>query len=142
MPDRFQFRTNQVALERIEGELIIISMDTGKYFSASGPAADILHLVASGNNVDEILSKLEEVFAEKIEVQDIANILKVALQENLLEPYVGNESDVQNTVPEDYIRTNWSTPNILEFSDLQDLILVDPVHDASLEGWPVERSDE
>lgn len=142
MEIRYQFRTNQVALERIEGELIIISMDTGKYFSASGPAADILFLVAAGKSIDEIRADLENVFAEAIDQEDIERIVNFALQESLLEPYSDNQSVISVEVPNDYTRTKWTTPDVLEFSDLQDLILVDPVHDASLEGWPVERKNE
>jgi hypothetical protein len=30
----------------------------------------------------------------------------------------------------------WVTPQLIEYSDLQDLILVDPIHDVEESGWP------
>ena len=30
----------------------------------------------------------------------------------------------------------WVTPQLFEYSDLQDLILVDPIHDVEESGWP------
>ena len=142
MQNRYQFRKNQVAMERIEGELIIISMDSGKYFSASGPAADILFLIDAGKNLIEIQQELETLFNSRIVKSEIETIIEFALKENLLELLTDDFAHSKSELPEDYMRTTWVTPNIVEFSDLQDLILVDPVHDASLKGWPVENPSE
>lgn len=142
MQNRYQFRKNQVAMERIEGELIIISMDSGKYFSASGPAADILFLIDAGKNLIEIQQELETLFNNKIDKSEIETIIEFSLKENLLELLTDDIAHSKSELPEDYMRTTWVTPNIVEFSDLQDLILVDPVHDASLKGWPVENPSE
>ena len=70
--------------------------------------------------------------------EDIEAFISHILSENLIEDCSQpNLNEVK--LPSDYLRNKWVSPNLIEFSDLQDLILVDPVHDASLQGWPVER---
>jgi hypothetical protein len=42
---------------------------------------------------------------------------------------------------QDYPRGKWSCPELLIFEDLQDLLLVDPIHDTGEEGWPFASKD-
>jgi len=134
----YQMRQNQVTFERIDGELIIISMDSGKYFSATGSAADVFYLIEKQTQLDKFHQILTRYFSSGVDQSDIDSLIELAIKEDLIEncPTV-NQTSVD--LPMDYERTFWSTPNLIEFSDLQDLILVDPVHDTSLKGWPVEK---
>jgi len=45
-------------------------------------------------------------------------------------------------LPEDYDHASWSRPVLQAFTDLQDLLTVDPIHDSSLEGWPQLKDHE
>ena len=45
-------------------------------------------------------------------------------------------------LPNDYTRDNWESPELRIFDDLTDILLIDPVHDTSLEGWPNLKNDE
>jgi hypothetical protein len=44
-------------------------------------------------------------------------------------------------LPEDYQRVEWATPVLLVFNDLADLLLIDPIHDTSLDGWPMKKNE-
>lgn len=133
----YQIRSSQITHERIEGELILISMDSGKYYSATGSAADIFFLIehkVPTSKFEQILDKGITGFIK----EDVEAFVSYILSENLIEDCSQpNLNEVK--LPSDYLRNKWVSPNLIEFSDLQDLILVDPVHDASLQGWPVER---
>lgn len=134
----YQMRQNQVTFERIDGELIIISMDSGKYFSATGCAADVFYLIEKRTQLDNFHHILTRYFSSGVDQSDIDSLIELAIKEDLIENCpTANQRSVD--LPMDYERTIWSTPNLIEFSDLQDLILVDPVHDSSLKGWPVEK---
>ena len=39
-------------------------------------------------------------------------------------------------LPHDFVRGDWTRPQLDEFEDLRDLILVDPIHDTANLGWP------
>jgi hypothetical protein len=66
-------------------------------------------------------------------------ILK-CLNEKLLIKGVLNVEKIE--LPNDYARDNWESPELRIFDDLTDILLIDPVHDTSLEGWPNLKNDE
>jgi len=134
----YQMRSSQVTFERIDGELILISMDSGKYYSATGTAADIFYLIENKTPLNKFNEVLEKHFTHFDDSEILSFVDKIS-SENLIEPCPQPNIDHVD-LPDDYQRGIWVSPSIIEFSDLQDLILVDPVHDASLNGWPVEKS--
>ena len=134
----FQMRKEQVTFERIDGELIIISMDSGKYFSATGSAADVFYLIEKQTPLGSFKRILSNNFSSEVEQSEIDALIEIAIREGLIET-CQQPSQLDPELPLDYQRSSWTAPNLIEFSDLQDLILVDPVHDTSLKGWPIEK---
>jgi hypothetical protein len=134
----YQMRSSQVTFERIDGELILISMDSGKYYSATGTAADIFYLIENKTPLNKFSEVLAKHFTE-FDDSEILGFVEKIHSENLIEPCLEPNIDHVD-LPADFQREIWVSPIIMEFSDLQVLILVDPVHDASLSGWPVEKS--
>jgi hypothetical protein len=57
------------------------------------------------------------------------------LSENLIKSSEAAFGELQLLL-EDNPRGKWSCPELLIFDDLQDLLLVDPIHDTGEEGWP------
>ena len=127
--------------ERLDGEVIAISSLSGKYFSLGNTAADIWHLLLHPSNQKdwlEILRLNYENVPESAE-QEIKLLLKKLLEENLIRPEViANSPEV--FLPSDTVRGKWITPDVIIFDDLRDLLLVDPIHDTSEEGWPFKEN--
>jgi hypothetical protein len=44
-------------------------------------------------------------------------------------------------LPDDFVRNSWNSPTLKVYKDFQDLLLVDPIHDTSLTGWPELKND-
>ena len=133
--------SQNISLERLDGEVILISFDTGKYFSAIGTGADILWLAEKGvpqKKWEIILSSAYENFLSNdtdipIFIQNLVNEgLVLEFDDNLL-----GECEL----PLDMVREVWAPPKLIAFNDLQDLLLIDPIHDASLEGWPKTKDE-
>ena len=55
------------------------------------------------------------------------------LEEGLISPDPDPKSDHRDDVP---AAGPWSPPSIAVFSDMQDLFLLDPIHDVDEAGWP------
>jgi hypothetical protein len=130
-----------ISFERLDGEVVIISFETGKYFNTNGPAADLLHLIEnriSQNLWAQILgSSFEDFREDQAGIQDFLETL-------ILEKIVVESVEISNELidlPSDYSRGSWSKPSLLVFDDLTDLLLIDPIHDTSLEGWPTVKSE-
>jgi hypothetical protein len=130
--------------ERIDGEIIVISYNTGKYYSVNKQGSDLLHLIEMKVKKEfwyEILKSNFRNFDEESKTTQIIDefILK-CLNEKLLINGVLNIEKIE--LPNDYARDNWESPELRIFDDLTDILLIDPVHDTSLEGWPNLKNDD
>ena len=131
-----------ISMERLEGEVIIISFDTGKYFSSADSGADILWLIK-----DKVPpSKWDEIIKERFNIDEfpgsqIVEFLEHCLSEGIIQTAKEELMGIPK-LPEDYDHASWSRPILLAFADLQDLLTVDPIHDSSLEGWPQLKDNE
>ena len=43
--EEVEINRSGISLERLDGEVVIISFETGKYFNSNGSAADLLFLI-------------------------------------------------------------------------------------------------
>jgi len=131
-----------ISMERLDGEVIIISFDTGKYYSSAKSGADILWLLK--DNVDP--SKWEEIFKKRFNMNDFPRKQVIEFIEKCLLEGIAEISEIAlngvANLPEDYDPDAWTQPILLAFADLQDLLMVDPIHDSSLEGWPQLKNDD
>jgi hypothetical protein len=136
----FKINSGGVSFERLDGEVVVISFETGKYFNSNNSAADIFYLIENGvpqNSWSKILSLNFTVFDEQN--SGISNFLDVALEEKLI--LVTDQVEIkQIELPTDYVRKGWEPPSLLVFDDLADLLLIDPIHDTSTIGWPTQKN--
>jgi hypothetical protein len=124
-----------VSWERVSGEVIAIQLNTGKYYSFSNVAADIWSLSDKGIGLEEILNILGKLYKQSENSDfEVREFISKCFSESLL---IKCESESETSaLPDDITRSVWITPQLTEYSDLQDLILVDPIHDVNDSGWP------
>ena len=137
----YKINSELVEHERLNGEVIIISFSSGKYFSLSGSAADIWTLSVEGISFPALITTLSARWQIDIEVKEIMEFLAECVHEGIVDLTKVGTSTISE-LPEDLDRSNWNTPKLMIFGNLQDLIMVDPVHDASLIDWPVHKDFE
>jgi len=134
------FIKDQVVLERIGNEIIIISFDSGKYFSAKGIATDIILLIQNFVPRANWESKLIEYYSTDVFSENkIQNFRKILVENNLCASIDKLETSNYD-LPTDFQRDKNDELKITIYDDLQDIIIVDPIHDTSLEGWPEKES--
>jgi hypothetical protein len=137
----FKINSGGISFERLDGEVVIISFETGKYFNSNNSAADIFYLIEKGVpqiSWSKILSSNFTGFDEQN--SGISDFLDMALEEKLL--LVADEVEIkQFDLPSDYLRKGWIKPALLVFDDLADLLLIDPIHDTSTSGWPSQKNE-
>jgi len=140
----FKILTSEIAFERLDGEVILVSLASGKYFNFNGTASDVFWLIEQGvprNQWEVLLSRhFKNSDSVKHDIDVLVSKLLSAriISQSSTDPVSLRE--IEYELPNDYQRDNWIEPELAEFSDLKDLILVDPVHDTSLEGWPIESA--
>jgi len=139
--EEVEINRSGISLERLDGEVVIISFETGKYFNSNGSAADLLFLIEQGVSQaswDYILAKSFSNF--RLNNLEIEKFLDQLIEEKIvLSGAVLASSEVD--LPSDYSRGEWISPHLSIFDDLADLLLVDPIHDTSTEGWPKTKDE-
>ena len=137
----YVLNSSKISLERLNGEVVIISFNSGNYYSCVGSAADILSLVSK--EVDRTLWK--DIICSKYKINDLPVVevelfIEVCLKENIV-LLVDSKLEGMSDLPDDFTRNGWNTPTLKIYKDFQDLLLVDPIHDSSLTGWPELKND-
>lgn len=130
-----------VTHDRLQDEVIIINLTTGSYYSGSGPAADLWTLLARGASVSEAAKTLASAYAcdEGAVRKDVDGCTGLLLARGLLQE--NNEAQKAGT---DFAlppaeRRQWVRPDFEEYTDMWDLIKLDPIHDADEAGWPIVK---
>lgn len=138
---RTVFRANapRVISETAGGEAIMIDLVSGDYFSLNETGTAIWTLIEASASQAEILAALASRYDgahEELEsaVQSFLGDLEreelIVLADNGDRPAVSYEPNGTRD------RGAFVRPQLEKFSDMQDLILIDPVHEVSERGWP------
>lgn len=134
----FRLNTPLVALQEIEGEAILINFDTGCYFSANETGSVLLEMAESGASTIALVRGLAErcgIAPSEVEAA-VSSFLGTAEAEGLVVPCELNGSTPRSengTGPLAYV-----APHLEKFDDLQDLLMLDPIHDVDQVGWPMQ----
>lgn len=143
----FRIRTPQVISEYFDHEVVIINFDTGNYYSLENVGADIWGLIKNGANLGQIIQGLTRQYeGGKEKIENAVNIFMDELtRENLIvtnstgEPESNPEREPEGKAPGEMARQNFTTPKLNRYDDMQDLIILDPIHEVDESGWPSNK---
>lgn len=146
---RFRVNTPTVTHETIDGEAVIINLDSGNYYSLVEVGSFIWGLVehgASATDVQNLVLQTYEGNASDID-RGVQDLLAQLQQENLILPVDGaGTSDLRQLNPElpannGHEKPPFNAPLLHKYSDMQELLLLDPIHDVDEAGWPKPNPD-
>ena len=129
---RFSVRPQSVIYEVIQSEAVVMNLEAGIYFSFNEEATKLWEEIISGRMTDS------EIF-DYAGPQNRDFIDFLLDQELIFREPAPNHSAYEEKEPMNQNQVaQWET-----FSDLQDLLLLDPVHDIALNesGWPQSRKE-
>jgi hypothetical protein len=143
MNQQAALRVNQpeVVSETIDGEVIIINLDSGTYYSLNDLSAAVWTYIEQGASVNQIVGKLSAVYAANANLiaTELPQFVEQLLAENLI---VENGAESASPSDDDLsLPPVFSTPTLEKFSDMQDLLLLDPIHDVDEAGWPLPEQN-
>jgi len=131
-----QINTPNVVHEAIEGEVVIVNLEKGLYFSIDGVGAALWTRVAAGHSIDELRGWFGDTFAAADNAAaDIETFLEQLRSNDLVtDSDSAPETDgTEPSAPPD----SYAPPALEVYSDMEELLLLDPIHEVSDEaGWP------
>lgn len=130
-----------VVAEDFGGEIVVLNLANGKYFSLLGVSADIWRDLAQGYRRQDIIG---HAAASGPEIEAAASgLIADMVREGLIRPV---PDEAKGSAPVGAASTTLSlaacteVPGLEAFDDMAELILADPIHDVEEDmGWPVKR---
>ena len=128
--------------ERLDDEVIAIDLDSGAYFALDDVAADCWSILAAGGSLDDAIEAVVTRFAVAADEarSDLECFAQELVEAGLLERVDAAPVPVALGPRVDASRA-YRRPAIERFNDLEDLLLLDPIHEVDDAGWPVTRVD-
>lgn len=129
--ENFQVAFPNVVSESFEDETVVVNLVSGTYFTLKDAAAFIWKGIDSKVELGVIVDSFDGE-PNEVEIQSFIEQLKDFGLITSLSGLSGGTSwkDSDN-------RSQYAPPVINVYSDLQDILLLDPVHDVDSAGWPV-----
>jgi hypothetical protein len=139
VPIIFRITPGAVVSEIIDGEAVIMQMRTGHYFSTRGTGAVLWDLLQRGLDLDTAAQRLADATGvERDALSDAIHAFTAEASRHQL----GEVTEVGATGSVDLpaLPSTWSVPVLEAFTDMEDLLLLDPIHDVAEEaGWPMQK---
>jgi hypothetical protein len=138
---RYQPNDKSVVSEVLDGEVIVIHLTSGTYYSMQASAADVWIALAGGWSVEAIVDRLAaDEAGERPRIDaEIARFVAELVEEDLVLPV---ETETGAPVTDFQPQGNYASPELQKYTDMQDWMLVDPIHEVTEEGWPIRGTDK
>ncbi len=146
--DRYRINESKVIFETFDDEIVLINQDNGNYYSLVTVGAFIWELVQKELSMDEILQEIHDNYTgNRSVIEPAVHEFLVDLQKEDLVYLIDkteNKRDMPG-IPNDGKpeKPPFEAPIMLRYTDMQDLLLLDPIHEVSDSGWPdIKQSND
>lgn len=139
-PRAFRLNTPHVVLEIFEDEVILVNLEAGAYYSVEGLGSRLIALLREEHAASAMLEILQaEVEAEPEVIRESVETFLAQLEgEGLIVASTDVEA-ASGPAPMGTVRRAFVPPVLHKYTDLRDLLLLDPIHDVDDAGWPVRK---
>lgn len=137
-PGRYLVNEPSVISESIDGETIVLNFDNGHYYSLNSAGSAVWGHLARGGTPERISDALAARYQlDTATVHPaVATFVSRLEEEQLIRPsadppVIGVDAGVGES-PAD----TFCAPDFEKFTDMEKLLLLDPIHEVSDVGWP------
>lgn len=130
----------KIVYEVLNTEVIAIDFDTGNYYALVHVAKQIWQLIEQGATPSQIALKLANHYHREVDLvsADVNHFIEQLLRAGLLEKRV----EAMGEIPECRMAAHgldYAAPQMQQYTDVQSLLLLDPIHEVAEVGWPEKR---
>ncbi|MBE9125521.1 MULTISPECIES: PqqD family protein [unclassified Coleofasciculus] len=144
----FRINSPTVVQETIDGEVVIVHLEKGDYYSLLNSGADIWNGIERGLARDKIIKEMVERYEgsrEDIE-KGVTTLIEQLQQEELIivdNVHSSNGTAKSNapTINTSGEKPNFEPPALGKYTDMEELLALDPIHDVDEMGWPNAKAE-
>jgi hypothetical protein len=144
---KYKVNSPSVVYETIDGETILMNLANGFYFSFDGIGAVIWELLMLHASPDDIAGLLQHQAANApSDIQQNIESFVTQLNDNELLVPDTNPASVFTATEESTALLSQAgavktPPKLFKYTDMKDVLLLDPIHEVDKRGWPEPRKD-
>jgi hypothetical protein len=136
---RFRINTPTVIEQTVDDETLIVHLERGHYFSLRGSAQEIWSALVAGTPTDHLVAGLAARYTATDDA--ITAAVEAFCKELLADQLVVADSDpapaeARGPSPEAREALPFQPPVLTRYTDIEDMLLIDPIHEVDETGWP------
>ncbi len=137
---RFRINSSKFVSETVDGAVIIIDLDSGTYYQLIESGLDAWLLFEKGVSAPQFLRTMCSYYSDDPAVveQSATAFLEELRKEEILVLDVAGETG--NDFPEPAEKRPLGKLQLEKFTNMSDLLLLDPIHDVDEQGWPHSKT--
>ncbi len=130
----------RLAADIFDNEYIIANLDTGLYYNVQGLAVSLINGLPFQEPQLEI-QKLASAFPDQYTIieQELTAVLKELCEQEII---IENTTIAPNASPVCIAPSEYILSKFNRYADMQDLLLLDPIHDVDEEGWMIQKENQ
>jgi hypothetical protein len=138
--DRFRVAAPDVIHQTVDGEVIVVHLQRGTYHCLRGTGALLFDPLVRGASVPDLAAVLAagtDGDASRIEAA-VTRFVQDLWRDGLIVATTDGADGAGAVAapPAPSVKRPFEEPHVETFTDLQDLLLTDPIHDVEPPGWP------
>jgi hypothetical protein len=135
----------QVIHETSDGETMLVRLDSGNYYSLNRSGSFVWECFGNGmsqNQIEQVLSSGFGLDAKEAK-EHVSSFLGELISEDLIVQSCGSCGEPSlsgySLTPGDI---QYEPPRLSKYSDMKELLILDPIHDVSDAGWPNPKPEK
>ncbi len=140
---KYRINSSGVIYEMIDGEVIIVNLDKGHYYSLSTTGALIWDCLVQGLDTQETIKLISGQYEEadtNLREAVFRFLAELENEEIIVPDQTGEKANTApSAVPspkEEVTKRKFEAPVIEKYTDMEELLLLDPIHEVDETGWP------
>ena len=135
---RFRVNSPPVVLETVDEETIIVNLDSGNYYDLNHSGGRVLGALADGADVEAAIDALATAYGvERAEVEaPVRTLVEELGAEGIIGESENGASNGAGGAAATPATRPYEHPALGKYTDMQELLLLDPIHEVDGTGWP------
>lgn len=141
MSEGYRIDAANIMHEIIEGEVVVVNLENGAYYSLDAVGAELWERLTAGSTLEAMVDDVAARYdADRtIVAHGVSEFLRHLANEKLVVAAAGNGLAHPSSVAPDAPKRAYADPVLHKYTDMEELLLVDPIHEVEDSGWPNAR---
>lgn len=138
----FKLHESGVASEHFDNEVILLNLSRGNYYSIRDTGFELWDKLINGANREQMVQFLSTRYDADTHLveKDVSSFIDQLLNEGLITMSENIDAVPLPLMDPQKAPIPYTKPELEVYSDMQDILMLDPIHDVDSEqGWPIRK---